>query len=98
MSDGTITYDYDVLEECLAMMSSKAQAIQDQADGLESDVKRIMVDWTGSTADAYQQLATDLDNDLIANRGNLDTLTKTLQGAADAMQQQDKSGAGGMGR
>jgi len=98
MADGTITYDYNAIEECLSMMTNKAQAIQDQADGLESDVKRIMVDWQGSTADAYQQLATDLDNDLIANRQNLDSLTKTLQGAADAMQQQDKSGAGGMGR
>jgi WXG100 family type VII secretion target len=93
MSDATVKYDYAVLEECLSMMKSKASEIQNQADELETDVKKIMVDWQGSTAERYNQLANDLDNDLVANRANLDSLTKALQQASESMQEQDSSGA-----
>ncbi|MFD2419612.1 WXG100 family type VII secretion target [Amycolatopsis pigmentata] len=98
MADGTITYDYNVIEECLSMMSKKASDIQSQADELESDVKRIMVDWHGSTADAYNQLASDLDKDLVQNRQNLENLARALQNASENMQQQDSHGAAQIGR
>jgi WXG100 family type VII secretion target len=96
MSDGTITYDYPVIEECISMMVSKATEIENQAGDLESDVKRIMVDWMGKTADAYSQLATDLRSDIEANKSNLDSLRKSLLEAAERMQQADASGAKSM--
>jgi len=97
MADGTITYDYPVIDECLSMMSKKAQEIQSQADDLESDVKKIMIDWKGSTAEAYNRIANDLQQDLIANRGNLDNLQKTLQASAANMQDADSRGARAVG-
>jgi WXG100 family type VII secretion target len=93
MADGTITYDYGVIDECLEMMKKKAQEIQGQADDLADDVKRIMVDWKGTTADAYNSLASDLDQDLVANRENLDNLQKTFHESAQAMQQADSKGS-----
>lgn len=77
MTDDTITYDYAAIDQCLSMMSKKAQEIQTQTDNLESDVKKIMVDWEGATAQSYDRLANDLRNDLTQNRENLDNLNKT---------------------
>lgn len=97
MSDDTIVYDYGVIEECLSMMSKKAGEIEQQTDELEADVKRIMVDWKGDTADAYNQLCQDLHNDLQQNRDNLDNLNKAFSDGSDAMKHQDSSGAGTVG-
>ncbi|GHF44813.1 WXG100 family type VII secretion target [Amycolatopsis bartoniae] len=94
MSSDLIKYDYPVIEECLSMMSKKAQEIQSQTDDLGNDVKRIMVDWQGSTADSYNQIANDLRSDLEQNRANLDNLNSALHQAANDMQDQDKRGAG----
>jgi WXG100 family type VII secretion target len=93
MSD-TIKYDYAVIEECVSMMNKKAGEIEAQTDGLRDDVKRIMVDWQGATAERYDQVAMDLHKDLEQNKANLDNLNKTLQEAAEKMQQQDRAGAG----
>lgn len=92
MADDTITYDYDTIDRCLEMMSKKAGEIQSQTDQLESDVKAIMTDWTGATADAYNQLCNDMRNDLQQNKDNLDNLNKTFDEAAEKMKHQDKSG------
>jgi len=93
VADGTITYDYNVIEECVQMMSKKATEIEEQTNGLEDDVKRIMLDWEGSTAEAYNSLANDLRNDLNSNRDNLNNLNRALAEAADRMKQQDRHGA-----
>ncbi|MFE3785126.1 WXG100 family type VII secretion target [Amycolatopsis sp. NPDC059090] len=94
--DDTITYDYTTLETCVDMMSRKAGEIQAQTDGLESDVKRIMVDWRGATADAYNQLCDHLRGALGANVGNLQTLKGKLEAGAAAMQHQDNRGGQGL--
>jgi ESAT-6 family protein len=91
-----ITYDYPVIEQCIEMMKNKAEAIIAQTDDLENDVKRIMVDWKGSTADAYNQLCSDLESDLRQNVDNLNSLKTAVHGAAEAMKQQDGKGAGGV--
>jgi WXG100 family type VII secretion target len=96
MADGTITYDYGVIDECVSMMVNKANEIENQAGELESDVKRIMVEWQGSTADAYNQLANDLRSDIESNKSNLDNLRKSLAEAAQNMQQADSSGSRNM--
>ncbi|WP_410604738.1 WXG100 family type VII secretion target [Amycolatopsis sp. lyj-90] len=96
MSDGTITYDYNVIDECLAMMIAKANDIEGEAGALAADVKRIMVDWKGTTATAYDQLANDLRSDIEANKSNLDNLRKSFKDASDNMQAADASGAKNM--
>jgi WXG100 family type VII secretion target len=93
VAEDVIKYDYAVIEECISMMSKKAQEIQTQTDELEIDVKKIMVDWQGSTADAYNSLAGDMRNDLLQNRQNLDNLRQALHNSAENMQQQDKRSA-----
>jgi WXG100 family type VII secretion target len=92
-----ITYDYPVIEYCVDTMKKKAEEIIGQTDNLENDVKRIMADWKGSTADAYSQLCADLEGDLRQNADNLNNLKTALHNAADAMRQQDSRGAGGVG-
>jgi WXG100 family type VII secretion target len=87
-----ITYDYTVIEHCVDMMKKKADEIVNQTDGLEADVKRIMVDWQGSTAEAYNQLCVDLKNDLLQNAGNLNNLKTTLHAAAERMKLKDRQG------
>jgi WXG100 family type VII secretion target len=91
--DGSIKYDYKVIDDCLVMMTNKAKEIESLTTDLSGDVKKIMVDWTGSTADSYNALANDLQNDLIANKDNLDNLNHQLDLAAERMRQQDKKGA-----
>lgn len=93
MSDGTIKYDYEVIDECLSLMKNKASQIEAQAGDLESQVKQIMVDWTGQTADAYNQLAQDLKADIDTSKDSLDRLHSALETAAHGMQQADASGA-----
>ncbi|GAA1027416.1 MULTISPECIES: WXG100 family type VII secretion target [Amycolatopsis] len=95
-ADDTITYDYTTLETCVDMMSRKASEIQAQTDELEADVKKIMVDWKGSTADAYNQLCDNLRGSLHANVGNLQNLRGKLEAGAAAMQQQDSRGGKGL--
>ncbi|WP_410611357.1 WXG100 family type VII secretion target [Amycolatopsis sp. lyj-109] len=97
MAGDTITYDYGVIEECVLMMTKKAGEIEAQTDGLRDDVKLIMADWQGATAERYDQVAMDLHNDLQQNKANLDNLNKTLQHAAEEMQQQDRASAGQVG-
>jgi len=92
-NDGTIKYDYPAIDECLVLMSKKAEAIEGLVNGLDADVKKILGEWTGSTADSYNSLANDLKNDLMANKGNLDNLNHQLDLAAERMRQQDKKGA-----
>ena len=89
---GDIIYDYPVIEQCVDMMGKKANEILHQTDDLEKDVKRIMTDWQGSTAEAYNRLCSDLDSDLRQNVDNLNNLNKTLHEAADRMRQQDNQG------
>lgn len=93
---GDIKYDYPVIEQCIEMMKSKANEILNQTEDLEKDVKRIMVDWKGDTADAYDRLCGDLSSDLRQNADNLNSLKTAVHEAAIAMQQQDSSGAGGV--
>lgn len=91
-----ILYDYPVIEQCIDMMKVKADEIIGQTDDLEKDVKRIMVDWKGSTAEAYNQLCADLESDLRQNVDNLNNLKMAVHSAAEAMKRQDQQGAGGV--
>jgi WXG100 family type VII secretion target len=93
MSDDLINYDYDAIDECLAMMSQRINEIEAETDGLGADVKRIMVDWQGSTAERYDQIAADLHSDLDQNKNNLNDLMKNFEGAKLQMQHADKAGA-----
>lgn len=95
--DGTITYDYNVIELCITMMQNKAREIIGQTDAFEADVKRIMVGWEGATAQAYDQVAADLRNDLQANVDNLDSLKRTFGESADKMKEMDRRGGQGLG-
>ncbi|AGM08008.1 WXG100 family type VII secretion target [Amycolatopsis keratiniphila] len=92
MSDGTILYDYPVIEQCISMMMKKANEIDNQATALSSDVKTIMVGWKGETANAYEQRSTNLQQGLDTHRQNLLNLRKSLSDAAERMANADKSG------
>jgi ESAT-6 family protein len=91
-----ITYDYPVIEQCIDMMKQKAEEVSAQTEDLEKDVKRIMVDWKGDTATAYDRLCSDLASDLRQNVDNLNSLKTAVHTAAEAMKQQDSHGAGGV--
>ncbi|GAB3733661.1 hypothetical protein GCM10027598_58480 [Amycolatopsis oliviviridis] len=94
MADGTITYDYPALEECVSAMQQRANAIQNETDDLAAGAQRLIdAGWSGATADAYKKLADDLRNDLVANRENLENLKRALSDGAGGMQYTDKNGA-----
>ncbi|RSN39929.1 WXG100 family type VII secretion target [Amycolatopsis sp. WAC 04197] len=95
MSD-LITYDYDVIDQCLTMMKNKALEIEGQTTDLENDVKRIMVGWMGSTAEAYDAKCQRMKGNLITSREQLDSLRSALQAGAQGMQEQDARGARGL--
>ncbi|GLY46815.1 WXG100 family type VII secretion target [Lentzea sp. NBRC 102530] len=93
----SITYDYGVIDECIALMKNKASEIQNQSDELYSDVKRIMQDWEGSTANAYDAKAQQLNGYLVDSRTNLDNLKTALHTSATDMQARDSRGAAAIG-
>jgi WXG100 family type VII secretion target len=97
MADGTILYNYDAIDAALELMAREAAKIQGEIDDTVSQVKAIMVDWEGTTATAYDQLANDLSRDLTEHRQNLDNLNRTLDAAAEKMRQQDKRGGANIG-
>ncbi|GAB3746651.1 hypothetical protein GCM10027598_85150 [Amycolatopsis oliviviridis] len=91
-----ITYDYEVIDQCLTMMKNKATEIEGQTTDLENDVKRIMVGWQGTTADAYDAKCQGLRGNLITSREQLDSLRVALQAGAEGMRDQDARGARGL--
>ncbi|EME65697.1 WXG100 family type VII secretion target [Amycolatopsis decaplanina] len=96
MADGSIVYDYPVIEQCVSMMMKKADEIDNQATTLGSQVKAIMVDWVGETATAYEQRSLNLQSGLDVHRSNLLNLRTRLQDAAERMAQADRGGAKGI--
>ncbi|KZB80806.1 WXG100 family type VII secretion target [Amycolatopsis regifaucium] len=96
MADGTITYDYPVIEQCVAMMMKKADEIDNQATLLGRDVKTIMQDWVGETANSYEARSTNLQAGLDEHRQNLLNLRQKVSDAAAAMEAADKGGAKGI--
>ena len=87
-----ITYDYPVLEEAISMMTKKAEEIRKLTDDQQADVMRIMTDWKGSTADAYNKLCDDLEADLTANIGILNDLKTKMSQGVEQMQLTDAQG------
>ncbi|MFL6119486.1 WXG100 family type VII secretion target [Actinophytocola sp.] len=87
-----ITYDYQAIDEAIDMMAKKATEIANQTDEQQQQVKQIMGNWTGSTADAYNKLCDDLEADLRANVDILTNLKTTFGQGADDMRQQDAKG------
>ncbi|MFJ8917715.1 WXG100 family type VII secretion target [Amycolatopsis sp. NPDC102389] len=96
MTDGSIVYDYPVIEQCVSMMMKKADEIDDQATTLGSQVKAIMTDWVGETASAYEQRSLNLQNGLDVHRSNLLALRTRLEESAERMKQADRGGAKGI--
>ena len=87
-----ITYDYAAIDEAIDMMTKKATEIANQTDEQQQQVKAIMGNWTGSTAEAYNKLCDDLEADLRANVEILNNLKATFGQGADDMKQQDAKG------
>jgi len=96
MADGSIAYDYPVIEQCVAMMRKKADEIDNQATTLGSQVKAIMADWSGDTATAYEERSTNLQKGLDEHRFNLGNLRTQLELGAERMKEADRGGAKGI--
>ncbi|ALG10360.1 WXG100 family type VII secretion target [Kibdelosporangium phytohabitans] len=95
--DDTITYDYTTLEYCVEEMRKAAQWIVEQTDAMQADVKKILVGWTGDTADAYDRLCDDLEGDLTVNANDLTSLEKKMEDVIHKFQLQDKNSARSFG-
>ena len=87
-----ITYDYPVISEAIGMMTKKADEIIQQVEIQRKSVQAALGNWTGSTADAYNKLCNDLENDLRANVDILNNLRDTMKNGADEMDITDKNG------
>ncbi|EWC61853.1 hypothetical protein UO65_2912 [Actinokineospora spheciospongiae] len=89
MANDQTLYDYDVIEACVTLMKNKANEIAGDVQGLQGDVRTIMVDWEGTSAQAYESLSTDLVNDLHRHNDYLEQLKVKLEAAASGMQGSD---------
>lgn len=87
------TYDYQVLESCVAQMKNKVTQIEEQAANLASQTQQLMGTWTGSTAAAYGGMSTDLKAELDVCSQNLDRTRGALESGASNMQHTDASGS-----
>ncbi|ONI87841.1 hypothetical protein ALI144C_07820 [Actinosynnema sp. ALI-1.44] len=95
--DDTITYDYTTLEYCVEEMRKAAEWIAQQTDEMQQSVKKVMTGWAGDTADAYDRLSNDLENDLRGNANDLTTLEKKMEDVIQRFQLQDKTSAKSFG-
>ncbi|PWW63304.1 WXG100 family type VII secretion target [Actinokineospora spheciospongiae] len=89
MANDQVLYDYDVIEQCVTLMKNKANEIAGDVKELQTDVKNIMVNWEGTSAQAYESLSTDLVADLGKHNDYLEQLKVKLEAAASGMQGSD---------
>lgn len=93
MSD-TIKYDYEKLDTAFQELTKISNFIESTLDEQRKQVHTIMADWHGSTADAYNSLCTDLDQDMNGNIETLNLLKQKAHEGAMRMQETDSKGAG----
>ncbi|MCG8916461.1 WXG100 family type VII secretion target [Actinokineospora sp. PR83] len=89
MANDQVHYDYDVIEQCVTLMKNKANEIAGDVSDLKGDVNRIMANWEGDSATAYDTLSADLVADLGRHNQYLEELKVKLQSAASGMQGAD---------
>ncbi|MEV0679413.1 WXG100 family type VII secretion target [Actinosynnema sp. NPDC050436] len=88
--DDTITYNYKAIDACVDAMQNKVTLIMGTTDDFTADVRKIMGDWQGETANSYDRLSRDLHQDLVEHSQRLVELKSRLYQAADEMQRQDR--------
>ncbi|MFE5566581.1 WXG100 family type VII secretion target [Amycolatopsis japonica] len=97
MDNETTIYDYDAIDQCLAMMKGRADEIDNNVTTLSDDVQKIInAGWTGDTATEYQQSSAKLQHGLDNHREYLVTLRSQLQLSAERMAEADKRGGRGI--
>jgi WXG100 family type VII secretion target len=93
MTNDNKVYDYGVLEDCVSMLSQKANEIESHAQDLDNARNQLLPNWTGSAADNYATLAGEMNKNLGAQRDFISRLQQTVNSSASAMQEADRSGA-----
>ncbi|ANN15909.1 hypothetical protein SD37_09805 [Amycolatopsis orientalis] len=93
MADDAIKYDYEKLELAFEELVKIVAQVEQTLDDQRSQVRSVMADWHGNTADAYQSLCNDLDKDMDGNLESLLVLKKTAHEGAARMQQADADGS-----
>ncbi|GAA1981846.1 WXG100 family type VII secretion target [Amycolatopsis minnesotensis] len=88
-----IKYDYAVLDDMINAMKAQAQRIIEKTEEQRNNVKQIMGEWEGSTAQAYNSLCDDLEKDLQANADILEQLRAKMHSGVNEMQTADQNGA-----
>ncbi|GAA4531774.1 WXG100 family type VII secretion target [Amycolatopsis samaneae] len=91
MSDA-IKYDYQKLDEAFTSLTKIAEFIDTTLDEQRKQVHAVMADWHGDTADAYDSLSTDLDNDMKQYMATLAALKNAAHTGATTMQETDAQG------
>ncbi|MDT8912071.1 WXG100 family type VII secretion target [Amycolatopsis sp. PS_44_ISF1] len=92
MSDGTIKYDYEKLDAAFQELTKISNFIETTLDEQRSNVQKIMADWHGSTAEAYNSLCSDLDGDMKSNLETLGMLKNAAHEGSQRMQEADAKG------
>lgn len=92
--DGTIVYNFEDLDWCVEQMKRATREIQGETSEFAADVKKILQDWTGDTAQVgYQTEANELRRKLEECIANLDMMASNVKAGASNMMEADRNGA-----
>lgn len=92
-----ITYDYQALEQLVDEMESIASEINTRVEEQRQQVKQIMNDWHGSTADNYNSLCNELEAQMAESLTTLRQFKVTVATSAQNMQDADNKGGAMVG-
>ncbi|WP_424186979.1 WXG100 family type VII secretion target [Actinokineospora sp. G85] len=85
MSNDTINYDYEIIQQTINLMKRKASEIEADVEEMQAAAKSLLAGWTGDSADSYNSLSDDLSKDLQNHRVYLEDLKDELQAASTGM-------------
>jgi WXG100 family type VII secretion target len=89
-SDGIIQYQYDILAEGVDQMQTINSKIRGQVADLTAQTAKILTDWTGSAASAYDSAAKRISNDLTDSNNTLLATAQSVNTGTENMGQKDR--------
>jgi WXG100 family type VII secretion target len=88
--DGTIQYQYAILTDGVDQMLTTNGNIAAQVQDLTQQTAKILTDWTGSAATAYNASANRIANDLTTSNDTLRSTANSVNTGQENMNSKDR--------
>jgi len=93
-----INYQYSAIADGVRQMQQVNQNIQQQVQDLQAQVKALLSDFAGTSAQSYDTCANKISSDLTQSNEQLATLSRQVNSGSENMHSADASQARRFGR